>query len=164
MNSIGSLNRSVAAFEASVFSHATEDEVKVEQALKNTIPPEVEKMKMSCRRLSGHYKDPITIMTAKVTRSKDASLVLKTMVQALSSIDRLRVLDEIEDRTDETGNLYLRLDKQKAFQEVLTFNDMDSIRVKFSFKIPRGSDPVEYIRSVIKGFMDEGVDVEEDRL
>jgi RNA binding exosome subunit len=164
MNSKGSLNRSVVTVEASVFSHATEDEVKVEQALKNTIQSEVAKMKICCRRLSGHYKDPITIMTAKVTRSKDASLILKTMVQALSSIDMLRVLDEIGDRTDESGNLYLRLDKQKAFQEVLTFNDMDSIRVKFSFRIPHGSDSVEYIRSVIKGFMDEGVDVEEDQL
>ena len=163
MNSIGSLNRSVATVEASVFSHATEDEVKVKQALKNTIQPEVANMKISCRRLSGHYKDPITIMTAKVTRSKDASLVLKTMIQALSSLDRLRVFDEIGDRTDEAGNLYIRLDKQKAFQEVLTFNDMDSIRVKFSFRIPHGSDPIKYIRSVIKGFMDEGVDVEEDR-
>jgi len=102
-------------------------------------------------------------MTAKVTRSKDASLVLKTMIQALSSLDRLRVFDEIGDRTDEAGNLYIRLDKQKAFQEVLTFNDRDSIRVKFSFRIPHGSDPIKYIRSVIKGFMDEGVDVEEDR-
>jgi RNA binding exosome subunit len=164
MNSKGSLNRSVVTVEASVFSHATEDEVKVEQALKNTIQSEVAKMKICCRRLSGHYKDPITIMTAKVTRSKDASLIFKTMVQALSSIDMLRILDEIGDRTDESGNLYLRLDKQKAFQEVLTFNDMDSIRVKFSFRIPHGSDPVEYIRSVIKGFMDEGVDVEEDQL
>jgi RNA binding exosome subunit len=102
-------------------------------------------------------------MTAKVTKSKDASLVLKTIIQALSSLDRLRVFDEIEDRTDEAGNLYIRLDKQKAFQKVLTFNNMDSIRIKFSFRIPHGSDHIKYIRSVIKVFMDESVNVEEDR-
>ena len=112
MNKSGSLNRSVATVKASVFSHATEDETKVEKALKNAILSEGGKM--SSRRLSGYYKDPIKIMTVKVTRSRDASQVLKATIQALSSLDRLRVLDEIEDRTDDAGNLYIRLDKQKA--------------------------------------------------
>ena len=161
MNKSGSLNRSVATVKASVFSHATEDEAKVEKALKNAILSEGGKM--SSRRLSGYYKDPINIMTVKVTRSRDASQVLKATIQALSSLDRLRVLDEIEDRTDDAGNLYIRLDKQKAFQGVLTFKDADPIRIKFSFKIPHGLDSVEYIRSVIKEFMDEDIDVKEDR-
>jgi RNA binding exosome subunit len=40
---------------------------------------------------------------------------------------------ELSLHSDDEGNLYLRIDKQRAFLGVITLNDEDPIRVKLKF-------------------------------
>ncbi len=142
-------DRFVTGVEMSVFSYATEDEDKVERALRNMIPQGVSDAKVELRRLKGYYNDPITIMTASIRRRKDATETFRATMRALSTLDRYKLIEEVEERVDDARNLYLRLDKQRALGGVEVLNEVDPVRMIFRFQIPHGTDPVSFIRSSI---------------
>jgi RNA binding exosome subunit len=144
----------VTGVEISVFAHATEDEEKVERSIRNMIPEGVTEFKIERQALTGHYRDPITLITARIRRKKVAKEVLRAMMKALSALDRHRLLEEIEERSDRGGGLYLRLDKQAAFRGVGILNEIDPLRAKFKFWIPHGMDPATFIRSAIAEIID----------
>lgn len=146
-------DRFVTGVEISVFSYATEDEDKVERALRNMIPPGVSNIKVDIRRLKGYYNDPITIMTASIRRRKDATETFRATMRALSTLDRYRLIEEVEERVDEAGNLYLRLDKQRALRGVEVLNEVDPVRMIFRFQVPHGADLVSFIHSSIKAVL-----------
>ena len=62
---------------------------------------------------------------------------------------------EIEERIDESGNLYVRIDKQKAYNKKVVLNKADSIRFKFQIRIPHGKKAKEHVRYVLNQFIDE---------
>lgn len=145
----------IASLELSVFSHATEDEGKVERALLNLIPEEVAKTDLRVQELSGHYGDPLILMTAKIADRKDAGESFRSLVRSLSTLDRRRLIDEAVDRVDEAGNLYLRFDKQKAYGGKAVLHEADPIRVRCKFRIPHGADTVGVVRAFIASVLDE---------
>jgi RNA binding exosome subunit len=49
----------------------------------------------------------------------------------LNSADRQHLSDMIDEYSDERGNLYLRLDKQRLCQGKATLAEADSVRFKF---------------------------------
>ena len=159
------LSASINGAEVSVFSHATEDEAKVRKAVFNLVHEEYSKSGLATQGLTGHYNDPLVLMTLKIVGRKDTFEAFKQIMEKLSTQDRLRLLDEAGDRVDEAGNLYVRLDKQRAFGGVAVLNDPDPIRVKFKFRIPHGSDPAVAVRSFILNVIGEieGVSKEEDK-
>lgn len=146
----------VTGVEISVFAHATEDEGKVERSLRNMIPEGVAEFKIERQALTGHYRDPITLITARIRRKKAAKEVLHATMNALSTLDRHRLLEEIEERSDKGGGLYLRLDKQAALIGKGILNEIDPVRVKFKFRIPHGTEPAAFIRSSIAEIVDAG--------
>lgn len=145
----------VAGVEISVFAHATEDEDKVERALRNVIPPEIAGVRVDRRRMRGYYNDPITLITARIRRKKEAMETLRATMASLSSLDQHRLIEEIDNRVDEAGNLYLRLDKQRALGGAEVFNEVDPIRIKFRFQVPHGANPIAFIRSAVTAVIDE---------
>ena len=146
----------VTGVEISVFAHATEDEEKVERSIRNLIPEGVTEFKIERQALTGHYRDPIILITARIRRKKAAKEVFRATMRALSALDQHRLLEEIEERSDEGGGLYLRLDKQAAFRGEGILNEIDPVRVKFKFWIPHGMDPAAFIRSSISEIVDAG--------
>ncbi|MBS7653421.1 hypothetical protein KEJ13_09890 [Candidatus Bathyarchaeota archaeon] len=146
----------VVSVEVSVFSYATEDEKKVERALFNLIPEEAIRPSLRVERLSGHYRDPLLMIKGRVTDGGLAGEILRRLVEALTPIDRERLILEVEDRVDEAHNLYLRLDKQKAYIGRALLSEADPIRLKFKFSGCK--DPVSAIRShiasIIEGLKD----------
>ena len=144
--------RLVKAAEISVFAHATEDEEKVKQAVKRIAPYEHE---YESQRLSGHYDDPITLLTSKTVKRKEVTDLLANIVNKLSSIDRQTLLDELSNHVDEKGNLYLRLDKQKAFNGRAVLQENDPIRIKVKFQLPHKADPVVTIKEYILNLEDD---------
>lgn len=146
----------VNGVEISALAHATEDEEKVERSIRNMIPKDVTGFKIERQALTGHYRDPITLITTRIRRKRAAKEVLRATMKALSTLDRHRLLEEIEERSDKRGGLYLRLDKQAAFRGVGTLNEIDPLRVKFKFRIPHGTEPAEFIRSSIAEIVDSG--------
>ena len=136
--------------ELQTFAYATEDVDKVEKALTNLLGDEVSSADISYTELHGHFKDPITIIKALVKRKRPATQLFMNIIEGLSTLDYSTLLDELDERVDSTGNLYIRFDKQKAFRGDEYLNILDPIRVKFHFRVPHKVDPSEYIRSVIE--------------
>ncbi len=139
----------VNSVELSVISYATEDEEKVERALLNLMPPDFD-AKVTRQRLKGYYNDPLTRILVKVTKRKESSQVMRQIVGLISTLDQSRLLDEIEKRTDDTGSLYLRFEKQRALNGAAVLNELDPIRVKIKFYVPHGEETDTFIRSVLE--------------
>ncbi len=145
----------VREVEISTFSHATEDEERVENAITNLLPEENRDLWLTRKTLKGYHGDPITIVTGKIRTKKGATGVLRRVVQELSSLDQQRILDELEERLDEGGNLYIRLDKQKAYLGKVRLLETDPVKMKFRLRIPHGKDRAEYVREVINAIIKE---------
>lgn len=144
----------VTRVEVSVYAHATEDESRVEQAVMNMIPIESREGGLKIRRMAGHHGDPILLMTTRIKNRKKAKAVLHNLVRLMAALEYLSLIEDAGDRIDEKGNLYMRLDKQIAYKRRAKLNNVDPIRMKFSFRIPYGLDPAraveDYIASVIE--------------
>jgi len=145
--------------DISVFAHATEDEGRVERAVFNIIPGVGAPPKI--RRLRGHYKDPIVLIMMEIKKKKAAQEVFHGLMKSLSFQDRQRLLDEIEDRVDDAGNLYLRFDKQNAFRGRAVLREADPIHVKIKFRTPHGIDPVTALRASVVASIQEAENVSE---
>ena len=138
--------RLAKAAEISVFAHATEDEEKVKQAVKRIAPYE---HAFESQLLSGHYEDPITIITSKTTKKKEATDLLANIIRKLSSLDKQTLFDELPNHVDPQGNLYLRFDKQRAFHGRISLQENDPIRVKIKFLLPHKADPIAVIKECL---------------
>ncbi len=144
--------RLVKSAEVSVFAHATEDEEKVKQAVKIIARFEPE---WETQRLSGHYDDPIQLLTAKTIKKKEATDFLANIIARLSTLDRETLFSDLVNRIDPQGSLYMRLDKQRAFHGRAVLTESDPIRVKFRFQILHKADPVAVIREILHGMEED---------
>ena len=145
-------DRLVKTVEISVFAHATEDEEKVKQAVKQLTPNEAI---FETQKLTGHYDDPITLISISIAKKKEATELLQKIYNRLSSLDRQTILDSLENRIDPSGNLYLRLDKQRAYNGKFTLHENDPIRIKIKLQIPHGADQVTTIREYLLNISEE---------
>jgi len=91
------------------FCYATEDERRVEDALRAFLPEEFEIERVVN---AGHHGDRIVVLSARVERADDVRHVL-SRISDLEGWDR--VLAELDERVDDNNSLFLRLDKQAAF-------------------------------------------------
>lgn len=91
------------------FCYATEDERRVEDALRAFLPEEFEIERVVN---AGHHGDRIVVLSARVERADDVRHVL-SRISDLAEWDR--VLAELDERVDDNNSLFLRLDKQAAF-------------------------------------------------
>jgi RNA binding exosome subunit len=145
----------VKGLEISVFSHATEDESKVERAVMNVLPKDISNIKRKFMRLFGYFKDPIILMRFNLSKNKDATNVLVSVIKSLTNLDALKLINEVEERMDEKHNFYIRLDKQKAYSGNISLKQTDSIRLKFIFRSTHNINPVVLTRSFINNVLDE---------
>jgi len=144
------LERVVQSVEVTALVHATEDESKVRKAVLSLLPPAVDLPAFEAVKLQGYYGDPITALKLNVKHRKPATELLGYIVRRLSSLDIQTLLDELPQRIDESKNLYIRLDKQKAYTGKAVLERHDSIRVKARLRLPHKADPVESIRVYIE--------------
>jgi len=114
-----------AGLYARAFCHATEDLEKVKQALRNTIGD----AEMQISQTEGHHGNPITIVESGVESIEEISGFFEKLAE-----DDLRfVLDTLSTRVDEGCNLFLKIDKQAAYEERIRLgrnDDVLSIRIK----------------------------------
>lgn len=92
------------------FCYATEDEKRVEEALRTFLPEEFEVERTVS---TGHHGDRIIVFSARVENATDVRHVLARLSE-LPDFEAL--LDELDDRVTENCELFLRLDKQAAFK------------------------------------------------
>ena len=106
------------------FCYATEDEKRVEEALRQFLPEEFEIDRVEN---TGHHGDRIVILSARV-ETADGMRVVLDQLAALDTIDR--VLEELDERVDDNCSFFLRLDKQAAFNGLVRLGEGITLRAK----------------------------------
>jgi RNA binding exosome subunit len=136
-----------SAAEVNLLLHATEDGSKVLQTIQNllSIPPE----RFSSAPSEGHYKNKILLLKAILSSQEAGELALRIM-SLLNSSDRERLSSALPEYSDEKGNLYLRLDKQRICQGKVSLSETDAIRIRFKpVKRYRPSGNLESYRGLL---------------
>jgi len=124
----------IAYVEIRVFSHATEDQQKVETAVRNILPEELaSETKFTRTACTGHHGNPILLLEAKLENRQLLPKVLEKIGASLSSLDKEELASEFKEHL-EKRSLYLRFNKQSASLSTASFSPNDPIRVKIHFK------------------------------
>ena len=106
------------------FAYATEDEKRVEDALRTFLPEEAE---IERAESTGFHGDRIVVLSARVENADGVRHVLSKMA---ASPDYERVFEELEDRVDEDCSFFLRFDKQAAFKGETRLGEGITLRAK----------------------------------
>jgi len=139
---------SIAFINVSMFAHATEDEDKAVRAVHNLFPPKyLDSITFRRQNLHGHHKNPIVLFETRIKDKEIIQAFVENLSLNLSIVDKQQLLNEIS-RHVEKGNLYLRLDKQAAFQGNFKFCTSDPMRVRIRFKKNKLEDVVQACREL----------------
>jgi RNA binding exosome subunit len=124
----------IGYIEIRVFSHATEDQTKVESAVRSILPEELASEVTFCKtNCLGHHGNPIVLLETKLTERTALLSVLGKIGSELSTLDKEELIAEISRHT-EKHNLYLRIDKQNAYLGKAKFSSADPIHLKVHFR------------------------------
>ncbi|TKX54745.1 RNA-binding protein [Halorubrum sp. SP3] len=134
------------------FSYATEDEKRVEQALYNLLPEDIELDRVEN---VGHHGDRIVVLSARVERADEMRHVLDRLSE-LNDLDR--VLDELDERVDDNCALFLRLDKQAAFRGDVRLGPGLTVRTKVEAYPAKKETAVENARETLSRLADADAD------
>lgn len=108
------------------FVYGTENKEKVLESIKTLFP----NSSPQCEATEGYYKNPVLILSNKIDKKKE----IKDFVEKLSKMNdptRKRILHQLENKMDDSGNLFLRFDKQRAYQgDLKVVEHGDSIHLK----------------------------------
>ena len=119
---------------------ATEDADKVRTAIEQIFPKSIQKnLHFKTTKLRGHYHNPILRMETQLTQQALVRQTLSAIGQQLPSEDRNQLAQTFPSRVNTKGHLFLRLDKQEAYQgRIRIINRGDSIRlvIRFSGRKP----------------------------
>lgn len=136
-------NVPVAYIDIHVFAHATEDSNKVVQATQRILPLYyIEEVKFKRCQLKGHYGNPIDFFETKIKDKAIVKSVVENLASNLSKTDKETLQREIELHVD-NGKLYIRLDKQAAYQGKYMFGSVDPIHIRIRFKKGKLEDVVK---------------------
>jgi hypothetical protein len=144
-----SIKRPVRHVELSTLVHATEDKEKVLRAVYNLFPESINPPRIFETKLKGFFGDDLISLKLEINKRRPATEFLEHLILNLNSIEHLEILENLPQRMDDSKNLYIRFDKQKAFQGVVSLETHDSIRVKFRLEVPWGCDPSEFIKEYL---------------
>ncbi len=131
------------------FCYATEDEKRVEEALRTLLPEEFE---LDRATSEGHYGDRILVLSARVERADEVRHVLSRLAD-LAEFDRL--LAELDDRVTENTELFLRLDKQAAFEGDVRLGEGITVRAKVEAYPAKKEQAVENAEEVLDRLREE---------
>ncbi len=135
--------RPVQHIEITTFVHATEDHVKVVKAVSNLFPKDIDVPPYEEVKLTGYFGDPLVMLKWVLKNRRPATEVVNTIILGFSSIDSLELVESLPSRIDENKNMYMRLDKQKAFTGGIRLENHDPIRIKARLLVPHKADPVK---------------------
>lgn len=118
-----------------VLCHATEDEEKVMKAIENVIGlGRMDKAKISTNALKGYYGDPIMMVKYELLDPEVSGEVIKGVFSKLSEHERMDIIENCLERGKHGGKLYIRLDKQAAYNNMLKLSNKDPIRIEAAIR------------------------------
>lgn len=117
-----------------VFAHATEDAEKVLTAVRNILPVALSEDAIFQKTLlTGHHGNPIVLFETKLVDKQALIGVLRKIGVGLTVLDKETLENDLKLYL-EKRNLYLRFDKQFAFQGEVRLSQNDPIHFKIHFK------------------------------
>ena len=131
-----------------VIIHATEDMAKFINSFKEMF--DIEEKIFSISNVSGHFKNSILIINAKITK-KDAKKFLEKFFKILSENQKKQILQEIEERT-ENSTLHIRFDKQEFVNGRINFKEEEAIKLKIHTPIYNKKDTTKVFSEIFQEF------------
>lgn len=118
--------------EISTIVHATEEKNKLVESIKTTFGlPDIG---FVVSRAEGHWGNEIFLLAASIGSGEANSLYLRIKSSMQDSFHGQPLdLDELR---DEKGKLFVRLDKQKLCQGMISFSEADPVRIRFKPENP----------------------------
>ena len=126
------------------FCYATEDDQRVEAALRTFLPEGVE---LDRAASAGHHGDRILVVSARVERADEMRYVLDRVAE-VDDLDA--VVAELDDRVDENCAFYLTLDKQAAYRGEVRRGDGITLRSKVEAYPAKREHAVENVRELFE--------------
>ena len=126
------------------FCYATEDDKRVEDALRTFLP---EDYPIERAQSEGHYGDRIIVLSARVENADDIRHVL-TQVASAPEIDAVRA--ELDDRVDDNCSFFLTFGKQAAFGGSVERGDGITLRAKVEAYPAKREKSVENARELLE--------------
>lgn len=129
-----------------VFVYGTENEEKVKEAIKTLFPNSHPQTNIT----EGYFKNPVLILHDKITKKRE----IKEIVKILEQIDlagKRRLLNELENKMDEKGNLFLRFDKQRAYLgdlKIIEHGDAIHVKIKIAAYPAKKEKAIELAREI----------------
>jgi hypothetical protein len=131
------------------FSYATEDERRVEQALRAYLPEEFD---IERSETTGHHGDRIVVLSARVENADGVRTVLSKLAE-LPDVDT--VIDQLDERVDDNCSLFVRLDKQAAFRDEARLGEGITLRGKVEAYPAKKPAAVANAREALRALVDE---------
>ena len=125
------------------FCYATEDEKRVEDALRTYLP---EEFPIERAETEGYHGDRILVLSVRVENADDVRHVLSRLRE---SADLERVEAELDDRVTENCELFLTLDKQAAFHGEVSLGEGITLRAKVEAYPAKKAAAVENVREAL---------------
>lgn len=140
----------VAYIDVRFSVHATEDLDKVINAVHQVFPADhIDDIAFRKKALRGHYGNPITLFDTRIRKKAIVEALVDHLFSSLNEQDKESLLREIDQHVEE-GSLYIRLDKQAAFQGEIRLCTADPIRVRIRFRKKRIEDIVKICQELGK--------------
>ena len=113
------------------FVYGTEDEEKVITAISYLFSNSLPEKSIN----EDHFGNKIIVLTDKITKKRTNKDIIAFLNENLSEEDKNTIKNELNRRMDDKGNLFLRFDKQLAYDEKLKLTysgDAIHVRIKIA--------------------------------
>jgi RNA-binding protein len=129
--------------------HATEDEDSVLEAFHNVLPIENEEdaIEFTETATEGHYGNPIIFFESRIKNKNAIKILLDNLSAKLGSLNKTELRATL-DRCFEKGSLFLRVDKQAAFQDKIRLASSDPIRLRIRFRKSKLEDVTQICQEI----------------
>jgi len=127
------------------FCYVTEDDKRVEDALRLFLPEEFELQRAESE---GHYGDRILVLSARVESTSGMGTVMDALGE-LADEEFSRVADELDERVSENCAFFLTLDKQAAFNGRVELGDGITLRGKVEAYPAKKESAVEHVEELL---------------
>jgi len=126
-----------------IIVHATEDLKTILDAFEKLF--EVKEEGFSKKNLTGHFENPITLLNAKITKTK-AENFIKKLVMKIPKGQLDELIGDLENRI-QNSSLHVRLGKQDLIQGVVSLLEKDVIKLKIFM-------PIYQKKNTLKNYVD----------
>src|SRR3989442_5899376 len=120
------------SMKISTIIHATEDPEKVAQAMRN-LCLDGTPMNSTMNRAKGHHGNEIVTLGFTIRNTKNVESLLQNIWRGFSQLDRTEEYSSLSSRIDNTGTLFLRIDKQDSLKGRIRPENSDPIKIEISF-------------------------------